>query len=95
MGLLNPEYAGSALTPEIIESEEFGKAFTTVAAMDQANGSANASDNVGNFSGDFNAGKCATFLNGVWGAGGFGDAAFDVRLLWRHQFGGYLRTPLL
>lgn len=79
MGLLNPEYAGSALTPEIIESEEFAKAFTTVAAMDQANGSANATDNVGDFSGDFNTGKCATFLNGVWGAGGFGDAAFDVQ----------------
>lgn len=79
MGLLNPEYAASALTPEIVESEEFATAFTTVAAMDQANGSANASDNVGNFSGDFNAGKCATFLNGVWGAGGFGDATFDVQ----------------
>ena len=79
MGLLNAEYAASALTPEIVESEEFATAFTTVAAMDQANGSANASDNVGNFSGDFNAGKCATFLNGVWGAGGFGDATFDVQ----------------
>lgn len=79
MGLLNPEYAGSALTADIINSEEFATAFKTVAAMDQANGSANTSDNVGDFSGDFNSGKCATFLNGVWGAGGFADIAFEVQ----------------
>ncbi|MDY2698757.1 MAG: extracellular solute-binding protein [Lachnospiraceae bacterium] len=79
IGLLNEEYAKSALTEDIINSEEFATAFKTVAAMDQANGSANASDNVGDFSSDFNAGKCCTFLNGVWGAGGFGDATFEVR----------------
>lgn len=79
IGLLNKEYAESALTKDIIYSDEFAKAFKTVAAMDQANGSANTSDNVGNFSGDFNSGKCATFLNGVWGAGGFQGIEFEVQ----------------
>lgn len=79
MGLLKEEYAKTALTPEIIQSEEFKTVFKTVAAMDQANGSANSSDNVGNFSGDFNSGKCNTFLNGVWASGGFGDVTFEVR----------------
>ncbi|MBQ6903768.1 MAG: extracellular solute-binding protein [Lachnospiraceae bacterium] len=78
MGILNPEYASNELTADVVNSDEFVTAFTTVANMDQANGSANAQDDVGNFSGDFNSGLCATFLNGVWAAGGFGDATGDI-----------------
>ena len=78
-GVMNPEAAASELTAEVVNSEEFATAFKTIAAMDQANGSANAGDNVGDFSGDFNSGKCATFLNGVWAAGGFGDATGTIK----------------
>lgn len=79
MGLLNKDYADSALTEDIINSDEFAKAFKTVAAMDQANGSANASDNAGDFQADFQAGKCATWLNGVWAAGALTDVKFKAR----------------
>ncbi|MGN0362876.1 MAG: ABC transporter substrate-binding protein [Bilifractor sp.] len=79
MGLLNPDAVSSELTEDTINSDDFVTAFTTIAEMDQANGSANASDNVGDFSGDFNSGKCATFLNGVWGASGFGDATGTIK----------------
>ena len=78
-GVMNPEAAATELTVDVVNSEEFATAFKTVAAMDQANGSANAADDVGGFSGDFNSGKCATFLNGVWAAGGFGDATGTIK----------------
>ena len=79
IGVADPEAAASALTPDFVKSDVFASAFKTVAAMDQANGSANAQDNVGNFGGDFNTGKCATFLNGVWAAGGFGGATGTIK----------------
>ena len=78
-GVMNPEAAAAELTVDVVNSEAFATAFKTVAAMDQANGSANAADDVGGFSGDFNSGKCATFLNGVWAAGGFGDATGTIK----------------
>lgn len=44
MWQLSPEYASSALTADIINSEEFATAFTTIAKMDQANGSAHSTN---------------------------------------------------
>ena len=79
MGLLNADYAANPLTEEVINSEEFATAFKTVAAMDQANGSAHATDNVGDFGGDFSAALCATWLNGVWGASGFVGIEHDIQ----------------
>lgn len=79
MGQLNPEYAANELTEEAINSEEFATVFKTVAALDQANGSANSTINAGDFSGDFANGKCATWINGVWAASSFGDVKFDVQ----------------
>ena len=76
---LNADYATSALTEDIIKSEEFATAFKTIAAMDQANGSAHTTDNAGDFGGDFNSGACATWMNGVWAAGSFGDVTFNVQ----------------
>ena len=78
MALADKEAVENPLTADVINSDAFANTFKTVAAMDQSNGSANATTDVGEFSGDFNSGLCATFLNGVWGASGFGDAAFDV-----------------
>ncbi|MDD3337321.1 MAG: extracellular solute-binding protein [Lachnospiraceae bacterium] len=79
MGLLNKEYASGALTADIINSDEFATAFKAIAAMDQANGSANTSDDVGSFSSDVTSGLCATFLNGVWGAGSFTDTDINMK----------------
>ena len=66
------------LTEEAINSEVFANAFKQVAAMDQKNGSANASSNskdgANDWAADFNKGSSAVFFNGVWAAGGFGDA---------------------
>ena len=79
MWQLNEEYASSALTADIINSEEFATAFKTIAAMDQANGSAHSTNNAGDFSGDFTSGLCATWINGVWAAGSFTEVGFDVQ----------------
>ncbi|MGN0288016.1 MAG: ABC transporter substrate-binding protein [Lachnospiraceae bacterium] len=79
MGQLNADYAANALTEEAINSEEFATVFKTVAAMDQANGSAHSTTNAGDFSGDFSSGKCATWINGVWAASSFADTKFDVQ----------------
>lgn len=66
------------LTADTVNSEEFADAFRTVAALDQANGSANTSSSANDWSADFNAGKSAVFFNGVWAAGGFeGEAGFQ------------------
>lgn len=78
MGLLNKDYASSALTGDIVNSDEFAKVFKAVATMDQANGSANTSDNVGDFQSDFQTGKCLTWLNGVWAAGALTDIKFKA-----------------
>ncbi len=79
LGQLNPEYASTALTADIISSEEFATVFRTIAAMDQANGSAHSTNNAGDFSGDFTSGLCATWINGVWAAGSFAEVSFDVQ----------------
>lgn len=67
----------SPLSAETINSKEFEDAFKQVAAMDQANGSANASssskDGANDWAADFNKGSSAVFFNGVWAAGGFED----------------------
>ncbi|MGN0307329.1 MAG: ABC transporter substrate-binding protein [Lachnospiraceae bacterium] len=76
---LNPEYASTGLTADIINSEEFATAFKTIATMDQANGSAHSTNNAGDFSADFVGGKCATWMNGVWAAGSFADVEYDIR----------------
>ncbi len=79
MQILNPTYASSPLTTDIIKSNEFATAFKTIAKMDQANGSAHTTNNAGDFGGDFNSGKCATWMNGVWAAGSFGEVEFNVK----------------
>ncbi len=65
------------LSADTINSKEFEEAFKQVAAMDQANGSANASssskDGANDWAADFNKGNSAVFFNGVWAAGGFED----------------------
>lgn len=63
------------LTPDMINSATFADAFTTVAALDQANGSQNTSNTANDFAADFNAQKSGIFFNGVWAAGGFGEQA--------------------
>lgn len=68
------KYVSGELTEEAILSPEFEEAFKTVAALDQKNGSANASGDANDWSADFNAGKSAIFFNGVWAAGGFGES---------------------
>lgn len=62
------------ITADGINSAEFEEAFKTVANMDQKNGSANSAVNANDFSADFNDGKSAVFVNGVWAAGGFADS---------------------
>ncbi len=79
MEILNPEYAASALTEDIINSEEFATAFKTIAAMDQANGSAHSTNNAGDFGGDFTTGLCATWMNGVWAAGSFAEVEYEIK----------------
>lgn len=66
------------LTEEVITSEEFAAAFKTVAALDQANGSAYTTDNVGNLMDDFNKnGAAAVLFNGVWNASGISAELAD------------------
>lgn len=79
MEILNPEYAASALTEEIINSAEFATAFKTIASLDQANGSAHSTNNAGDFGGDFTNGLCATWMNGVWAAGSFTDVEYNIQ----------------
>ena len=61
----------SALTADVINSEAFATVFKTIAAMDQANGSAYTTADVGNLMADFNTnGMAAVLSNGVWNASG-------------------------
>ena len=78
MGLLNKDYASSALTGDRVNSVEFANVFKTVETMVQAHGSANTSDTVGDFQSDFQTGKCLTWLNGVWAAGALTDVKFKA-----------------
>ena len=66
-------------TQETIDSEDFAKAFKTIAALDQANGSAHTTPDVGNLMDDFNKNGLAAFLsNGVWNASGIAESLSDV-----------------
>ncbi len=76
--ILDPSTSGP-LTEEIINSEAFATAFKTIATMDQANGSAHTTNNAGDFGGDFNSGKCATWMNGVWAAGSFSEVEYNIQ----------------
>lgn len=69
----------TALTEEAINSEVFAEAFKTVAALDQANGSAYTTDDVGNLMDDFNKnGTASVLINGVWNASGIAEELADV-----------------
>lgn len=71
------EMISKPLTVETVNSPEFETAFKTIAKMDQLNGSANSAIDVSDFTADFNDGKSAVFINGVWGAGSFaGNTSF-------------------
>ena len=78
MHILDSAAMSSALTPDVVNSEAFATAFKTVAAMDQANGSAHSTTNAGDFGADFTGGLCATWMNGVWAAGSFADLEYNV-----------------
>lgn len=79
MNVLDADAMSKPLTPDVVNSEAFATAFQTVAAMDQANGSAHTSNNAGDFGGDFTTGQCATWMNGVWAAGSFTDVAYNIQ----------------
>ena len=69
----------SELSADVINSEAFATAFKTIAKMDQDNGSAYTTDNVGNLMADFNAnGMAAVLSNGVWNASGIAAEYADV-----------------
>lgn len=69
----------SPFAQETIEADAFAVAFKTVAALDQANGSAHTTPDVGNLMDDFNKTGIAAFLsNGVWNASGIDPALEDV-----------------
>ena len=73
MHVLDLGAMSNPLTVDVINSEAFATAFKTVAAMDQANGSAHSTNNAGDFGSDFTGGLCATWMNGVWAAGSFNE----------------------
>lgn len=69
----------SDFTADTIQSETFAQAFKTIAALDQANGSAHTTPDVGNLMDDFNKAGIAAFLsNGVWNASGIAQELADV-----------------
>lgn len=69
----------SELSADVINSEAFATAFKTVAKMDQENGSAYTTNDVGNLMADFNAnGMAAVLSNGVWNASGIGADLVDA-----------------
>ena len=78
MAVLDAEAMSNPLTPDVVNSEAFATAFKTVAAMDQANGSAHSTNNAGDFGADFTGGLCATWMNGVWAAGSFNDVEANI-----------------
>ena len=78
MNVLDAEAMSNPLTPDVVNSEAFATAFKTVAAMDQANGSAHSTNNAGDFGADFTGGLCATWMNGVWAAGSFNEVEYDI-----------------
>lgn len=63
------------LTRDTINSAQFRDAFLTIARLDQANGSAHTTVDIGNMMDDFNKnGKVAVLHNGVWNAGGLAES---------------------
>lgn len=62
------------LTKDTVNSAQFRDAFLTIARLDQANGSAHTTVDIGNMMDDFNKnGKVAVLHNGVWNAGGLAE----------------------
>ena len=69
----------SELSADVINSDAFATAFKTIAKMDQDNGSAHTTNDVGNLMADFNAsGLAAVLSNGVWNASGISADLADV-----------------
>lgn len=67
------------LTEEGIMSDTFASAFKTAAALDQANGSAHTTEDVGNLMDDFNKnGMAAVLFNGVWNASGIDESLAEA-----------------
>lgn len=63
----------------VINSDVFAAAFKQIAAMDQANGSAYTTSDVGNLMADFNQnGMAAVLSNGVWNASGIATELADA-----------------
>lgn len=72
--ILNSEFDES-----VINSDVFAAAFKQIAAMDQANGSAYTTADVGNLMADFNQnGMAAVLSNGVWNASGIAADLADA-----------------
>lgn len=72
--LINSEFS-----LDTISSEAFAAAFKTIAKLDQENGSAHTTPDVGNLMGDFNKAGIAAYLsNGVWNASGIAQELADV-----------------
>lgn len=65
----------------VINSEAFAAAFKQIAALDQANGSAYTTPDLGNLMADFNQnGTVAVLANGVWNASGISaELADDIQ----------------
>lgn len=68
-----------AFDESVINSDVFAAAFKQIAAMDQANGSAHTTSDVGNLMADFNQnGMAAVLSNGVWNASGIATELADA-----------------
>ena len=69
----------SEISADVINNPTFATAFKTIAKMDQDNGSAYTTPDVGNLMADFNAnGMAAMLSNGVWNASGIGADLVDA-----------------
>ena len=71
----------SEISADVINDPTFASVFKTIAKMDQDNGSAYTTPDVGNLMADFNAnGMAAMLSNGVWNASGIGaDLVDDIQ----------------
>ena len=68
----------SEISVDVINDAAFAAAFKTIAQMDQDNGSAYTTPDVGNLMADFNAnGMAALLSNGVWNASGIAAEHID------------------
>ena len=71
----------SEIGADVVNNETFATAFKTIAKMDQDNGSAYTTPDVGNLMADFNAnGMAAMLSNGVWNASGIAaELSVDIQ----------------